>query len=135
MDMAIAPGPDLLDWLSPNPAIETLVWADGDELLGYTRVHRAEPAKPRMFLARSHSAARRLAAALGARSGGSAELELPLHAASASAGAFGAPAAAAWDAAMVCPLAPSPFDAYEAELRAGIRPAGRPLWPAAFDLE
>lgn len=134
VDMAIAPGPDLLDWLSPNPAIETLVWADGEGLQGYTRVHRAEPAKPRMFLARSHSAARQLAAALGARSG-SAELALPLHPASASAGAFGAPAAAAWDAAMVCPLAPGPFDAYEAELRAGTRPAGRPLWPAAFDLE
>lgn len=101
--------------------------------MGYTRTQAGEPARPRVFLAHDYAAARAMAVALAGRAGAAPELALPLHPASASAGALGAPAAAAWNAAMVCPLGPSPFDAYEAQVRAGERPPGRLIW-VAFDL-
>ncbi len=45
VDFAIEPGPDLLDWISPNPAIEALVYRRDGEVVGYTRIHRSEPAE------------------------------------------------------------------------------------------
>jgi predicted N-acetyltransferase YhbS len=133
VDFAIEPGPDLLDWLSPNPPIAATVWLRGDALAGYTRVHAAEPARPRVFLAVDQPAAHGMAAAI-ARSAGLTELILPLHPFSTSAAAFGEPRAASWEPAMACPLAPGPYDEYRAQVRAGHRPPGRPSWPVAFDL-
>jgi hypothetical protein len=134
VDFAIDPGPELLDWLSPNPAIAAAVWLRDDLVLGYTRIHAGQPASPRMVLAADAAAARAIAAGIAAAAG-AAEIVLPLHPLSGSAGAFGAPVARAWDAAMACPLAPSPFDEYYQRVRAGERPAGRPIWPVEFDLE
>jgi putative acetyltransferase len=134
VDLALAPGPDLLDWLSPNPQIAAHVWCAEDTIVGYTRIHAAEPARPRMFLARDHTVARAIAGSL-AHESAQAELRLPLHPASASAGAFGPAEARAWQAAMVCPLRPSPFDEYYRRIQSGKRSPGRPLWPVAFELE
>ena len=38
------------------------------------------------------------------------------------------------DAAMACPLAPSPFDDYYAQVQAGTRLAGRVIWGVEFDI-
>ncbi len=135
VDLSLAPGPRLMDWLSSHPAIRTAVWLDGAAIVGYTRVADWQPGAPRMFLARDAVAARAVAAALAQPPAGPPlpALELPLHPQSASA-ALGRAEATAWQAAMVCPLAPSPLDRYLTELRAGTRPPGRLIWPAPFDI-
>jgi hypothetical protein len=61
-------------------------------------------------------------------------MDLPIHPGSALAGVFGPSQATSWDAAMACPLAPSPFDDYYAQVKNGARPAGRITWPTSFDV-
>jgi predicted N-acetyltransferase YhbS len=134
VDFALEPGGELLDWLSPNPAIAATVFLDGEEIIGYARVHTADPARPRAFLPRDTATARRMAAQLAAATP-AAEVILPLHPASAGAAELGGAECRAWDAAMACPLRPSPFDGYYAEVVAGVRAPGRLVWPVAFDLE
>jgi predicted N-acetyltransferase YhbS len=133
VDFALDPGGELLDWLSPHPAIAASVFLDGAEVVGYTRIHAAEPARPRVFLARDAAVARDMAAQIAAAAGAS-EVVLPLHPASTGAAELGGAQCAAWEAAMACPLGPSPFDAYYAEVAAGTRAPGRLTWPVAFDL-
>ena len=128
VDFAIYPGDALLDWISPNPAIKSLVYTVGGVIFGYARVEAAK-AKAHMFLARDDMAARAMARQIGA------EVELPLHINSASAQALGESVYSLWDAAMVCTFAPSPFDEYFAQVQAGKRLAGRPLWGVEFELE
>src|SRR5689334_6615006 len=72
VDFAIYPGDDLLDWLSPNPAVKSLVYTLDGVVVGYARVESAK-AKAHMFLARDDQAARAMARQIGA------EIELPLH--------------------------------------------------------
>jgi putative acetyltransferase len=138
VDMAIEPGPNLLDWLSPNPAIQATVYTRNGEPVGYTRVHDKEPTKPRVFLARGREAARAMVATLAHNL--EADIPptayvLPLHPFSASTQAFGQATTTAWNAAMVCPLAPSPFEEYMASVQEGQRPPGRVIWPVGFDLD
>jgi predicted N-acetyltransferase YhbS len=134
VDFALDPGGELLDWLSPNPAIAATVFLDGQVLAGYARVHAAELARPRVFLAHDATTARRMAAHLATQAQTS-EVILPLHPASAGAAELGGAECRVWDAAMVCPLQPSLFEQYYAELMAGKRAPGRVIWPTAFDLE
>lgn len=134
VDFAIDPGADLLGWVSPNPMVECLVWTDHGEVAGYTRVNRCEPVSVRMFLARDEGAACALAGALSERYSLPPEIEFPLHPRSASAAVFGGARCEPWEAGMACPLEPSPLEEYVAQLRAGARPPGRPLWPSVFDL-
>ncbi len=134
IDLAIEPEDELLEWLSPNPAISAEVWTREGAMVGYTRLHTGEATRPHVFLAQDHATARAMVAAIARRAGAAPQLMLPLHPASASAAAFGVPAATAWNAAMVCPLGPSPFDAYYTQVQAEERPPGRPIWPVAFDL-
>lgn len=134
VDLSVRPGPGLLDWLSPNPAITARVWQRAGALAGYTRVHAARPERPALFLAADHAAARAIAAAL-AHAAGRPDLTLPLHPASASAGAFSSQATTdSWEAAMVLPLRSGVLAGYTAARAAG-RPPGRVIWPVAFDLE
>ncbi|MBI1256505.1 MAG: GNAT family N-acetyltransferase [Chloroflexi bacterium] len=128
VDFAIYPGDDLLDWISPNPAIKSLVYTIGGVVFGYARVEPAK-AKAHMFLARDQQAARAMARQIGE------EVELPLHINSASAEALGETVYSLWDAAMVCTFAPSPFEAYFAQIQARKRAPGRPLWGVEFELE
>jgi hypothetical protein len=134
VDFALDPGGELLDWLSPNPAITATVFRDGQELVGYARVHANQPARPRIFLAHDAATARRMVARIASAAGAS-EVVLPLHPASAGAAELGGAECVAWDAAMACPLWPGPFDTYYAEVMAGVRPPGRLIWPVLFDLE
>ncbi|MDQ2713345.1 MAG: GNAT family N-acetyltransferase [Chloroflexota bacterium] len=137
VDMALEPGPDLLDWLSPHPAIQATVYTRDNEVVGYTRIHAEEPTKPRVFLARDHKAARAIVATMARtlKSGASAtEYILPLHPSSTSSEAFGQAECSAWDAAMACSLGPSPLDDYLVRLQRGQRPPGRVIWPVPFDL-
>jgi putative acetyltransferase len=134
VDFALDPGIELLDWLSPNPAIAATVFLDGEEIVGYTRIHAVEPARPRALLARDAATIRRLAAHIAAAAV-TDEVALPLHPASAGVAELGGAECRAWDAAMACPLRPSPFDQYYAEVVAGTRAPGRLIWPVTFDLE
>ncbi len=125
VDFAIYPGDELLDWISPNPAVKSLVYTIGGVVFGYARV---EGNKAHLFLARDDQAARAMARQIGEA------VELPLHVNSASASALGESIYSLWDAAMVCPFVPSPFDEYQAQIQAGKRIAGRPLWGVEFDI-
>jgi putative acetyltransferase len=138
VDMALEPGPDLLDWLSPNPAIQASVYTRHGEVVGYTRIHTKEPTKPRVFLARDHQVARAIVATMAHTVKSSVpvtEYILPLHPSSASAEAFGQATCSAWGAAMACSLGTSPLDNYLAHLQRRQRPPGRVTWPVAFDLD
>lgn len=141
VDMTLEPESALLDWLSPNPAIQATVYTRGSEVVGYTRTHSSEPDKPRVFLARDHTSARALVATMahtltsGTSDTSATQFILPLHPFSTSAGAFGEATCDAWDAAMACSLGSSPLDDYLALVQTGQRPPGHVIWPVAFDLE
>jgi len=134
VDFALDPGPDVLDWISPNPAIQATVYTRAGRIVGYTRVHTSALAEPRVFLAHDSATARAMAYLL-AHEAAAPELVLLIHPAAAAAKGFVSPRCDAWDSAMACTLAPSPLDDYFAHLRAGQRSPGRPTWPVAFDLD
>ncbi|MDQ2741765.1 MAG: N-acetyltransferase [Chloroflexota bacterium] len=135
VDFSIDPGPDLLDWISPNPAIQALVYRRDGEVVGYTRIHRLEPAEPRIFLARGGEAGQAMAGDIARRAGpGMQTLTLPIHPAAASAGSFADATIAAWEAAMAVPLAGSSLQDYLELVARGQRPPGMVVWPVAFDL-
>ncbi len=132
VDFAFEPGEHPLEWLSPNPAIQATVYTSAGEVVGYTRVHAAEKHNPRVFLARDERAAASMAHALAQDAVGF-KLMLPLHPYSRSARVFPAQCEA-WQAGMACSLLPSLFDEYYAQVQAGKRIPGRPVWPVCFDL-
>lgn len=137
VDMALEPGRDLLDWLSPHPAIHATVYIRDHEIAGYTRIHEDEPTRPRVFLARDAEAARAMLATLAkeqAHTSSEVLYILPLHPFSASTASLGEAKSTPWAAAMACELAPSPLPDYLAAIREKHRPVGRPIWPVAFDL-
>jgi predicted N-acetyltransferase YhbS len=137
VDMALEPDRDLLDWLSPHPAIHANVYTRAGEVVGYTRIHQDEPTTPRVFLAHDAEAARAMLATMASKratEAPEASFTLPLHPLSASAASLGHAESMPWEAAMACELAPSPLPDYLAEVREKRRPAGRPTWPVAFDL-
>ncbi len=134
VDFALDPGSDLLDWLSPNPAVRATAYVRNGEVVGYTRIHAAGAAKARVFLARDGATACSVACLI-ARDASTPAIVLPIHPAAVSAAAFARPTCETWPAAMACDLAPSPLDEYFAQVQAGRRPPGRVTWPVAFDLE
>jgi predicted N-acetyltransferase YhbS len=133
VDFAVAPGTSLLDWISPNPAVRSLAFRDGDSIVGYVRRHEARPAAPVCFLARDAASAFAVAGAL-ARETTEAALMLPIHPRTLSAAAFGPARVEPFGAAMAIELAPSPLGEYFARIDAGTRPHGRMIRPVAFDL-
>lgn len=133
VDFAIQPGEALLDWLSPNPSVAATVYLRDGVIVGYTRIHKMQPLKPRYFLAADDGAARMMVSQL---LNGAAAIELPLHPYSASSRAFtGVVKCEAWDAGMACSLLPNPFDEFHLRLHNSERQPGRPIWPVEFDLE
>lgn len=137
VDMTLSPEPDLLDWLSPHPAIQASVYHRSGALVGYTRVHHNEPTHPRFFLARDAETAQAMVSMMASKlkkKTNGMPFTLPLHPLSASAQALGNATCESWEAAMACELGPSPLPDYLAHVRAGQRPVGRPLWPVPFDL-
>ena len=140
VDMALEPGQDILDWLSPNPDVQATVYTHNNIIVGYTRVHIKESTKPRIFLARDHEAARAMVATMAHTlnsTEASVQYILPLHPSSASAQAFGDAIATVTpkSAAMACPLIPSPLNDYLALTQSGQRPPGRIIWPVVFDFD
>lgn len=127
VDFSIDPGGALLDWLSPNAALEARVYTRAGEIVGFARVNKHE-AKAHYFLAKDGAAARQMAKSIGEM------VELPLHPYSASAAALGTPDSHVGDYAMVCPLHPSVFDDYYAQVQAGTRIGGRSVWGVEFDV-
>jgi putative acetyltransferase len=135
VDMTLEPGSDLLDWLSPNPAIQATVYTRNGEIVGYTRAHAQEPTSIRFFLARNHEVAQAMVAQMASGLEAVTAFALPLHPSSASAAAFGQATCSVWDAAMAYSLTTSgPFDEYIVRLQRGELVPGRVLWPVAFDL-
>lgn len=133
VDFAVYPGDDLIDWISPNPRIESTVYLRDGQVIGYTRVKETEPSKPRIFLARDAETARIMA---GEMVSIGTSITLPLHPDSASAATFaGTPKCEAWEAAMAFSLEPGLFEDYYAQVKAKQRPPGRVIWPVAFDVE
>jgi putative acetyltransferase len=132
VDFALNPGPDLIDWLSPDPAVRAVVYLRDGDIVGYTRIHYAEPAKPRVFLARDGAIARSMAYSIS-RDANAPELVLPVHPAAVAAAGFSEPTCETWAAAMARDLAPSPLQDYLAQVQERRRPPGRPTWPVAFD--
>lgn len=135
VDFSIFPGTSLLDWISPNPAITATVFLYKKRMVGYMRVHKDQPDKPRFFIAVndvnrrfSEEMCSYLAQKYRCRS-----ITLPLHPLSDSAN-YLRPKVQPWKAGMACSLAPSPFDDYYAQLQEGKRLPGRVIWPVAFDL-
>jgi predicted N-acetyltransferase YhbS len=133
VDFSLDPGLALLDWISPNPAIEAIVYRHEAEIAGYTRFDRSKPHQPRIFLARDPEIACQIAASLAARSQ-TEVLRLPLHPLSAAAPAFPSPSGEPSKAAMARSLRPSPLEEYMRQERAGQRPVGQVIWPVEFDL-
>lgn len=137
VDMVLAPGRDLLDWLSPHPAIEASIYRRDGTLVGYTRVHQNEPTHPRIFLAHDAQTARAMVSTMARKvktEVHETQFTLPLHPLSASAQVLGNATCRSWEAAMACELGPSPLPDYLAHVRAGQRPVGRLIWPVIFDL-
>jgi predicted N-acetyltransferase YhbS len=132
VDFSLDPGPDLLDWISPNPAIAATVYLAGDEIVGYTRVHRDHPTHPRIFLSSGADAARAMARTLAHDL--TNDVVLPIHPRSRSAAAFPGATVTPWNAAMVCPLQGNRFDRYQDAVQSGERPVGTVTWPVQFDL-
>lgn len=133
VDFAIKPGAEMLDWISTNPSIDAAVYVRDGVIVGYTRIHRAFPRKPRYFVAADAAAARAMVSQLMQ---GVESLELPLHPYSASSSALtGVVKCEAWDAGMAQSLLPNVFDDYAQRLQKGERQPGRPIWPVEFDIE
>lgn len=133
VDFSVRPDAELIDWLSPNAQIGATVYERKGVVMGYTRIHQAAPAEPRLFLAGDADAARAIAHAV-ATAGGGHTLTLPLHPTSASGQVFGGAAVNTFDPAMAAELVSGALDAYLADVQAGARERGRPLWCPAFDL-
>jgi putative acetyltransferase len=132
VDFAMGQGESLLDWISPNPNVHARVYLRHGTVVGYTRVHKDEPDKPRIFLAYDKDAAHAMAAMLMKDF---PSITLTLHPFTKSAAAFAVkPQVTPWKAAMACSLAPNPFEDYYAQIQAGTRPPGRVNLPVAFDL-
>jgi putative acetyltransferase len=134
VDFAIDPGTALTDWISPNPAIRSLVCRAGQQIVGYVRQHKDRPAEPVCFLAREPEAARAVAGVL-ARQTAAVALTLPIHPRSLSSTAFQRAMVEPFAAAMATELAPGPLGEYFTQIEAGTRPHGRVIWPVEFDLE
>lgn len=133
LDFALEPGREFLDWVSPNPLMESTVFVEAEQVVGYMRGPSAERHRPRVFLARDADIARQMVATVSPN-GPDAEFALPLHPASPVTTGLGLAKAEAWEAAMAYPLRPSPFDEYYAQVSAGTRPPGQVIWPTMFDL-
>jgi putative acetyltransferase len=136
VNFALSPDFSLMDWISPNPAVISTVYVVDGEIVGYTRVHKDDLSRPRMFIAQTDRRIVRAMLTHLSRNVGS--LTLPLHPLSQSAKFLGKikPQMQMLKAAMACSLAPGPFDDYYAKLQMGRRlpMPGRVIWPVAFDL-
>jgi predicted N-acetyltransferase YhbS len=136
VDFAFDPGGMLLDWISPNPAIQARVYLRGEQIVGYTRGKIASPNAPEIFLSSDADAACWIA---GSLVNGSESLKLPIHQYSASGQLFagmGTVEYRAWDAGMARSLVPdTPFDEFYARLQRGERLPGHPNWGTVFELD
>jgi hypothetical protein len=136
VDFALQPDTALIDWLTPNPAMQARVYCQDEQPVGYTRGNAADV---RCFLAASAEVAQGMVHLLADEADSNEEyVSLPLHTCSSVAAALpGEVTHERWDAAMVCVLSDNdaaPYRAYRQALNSGERVPGRPLWPSAFDL-
>lgn len=132
VDFAFEPLLEMVDWLSPDKALQATVFVRDGEIVGYSRAKADDTRRPACFLAHDAGVARSMIAHFA---GQGSEVDLPVHPRSLWAEELGEAHAEAWEAAMVCRFAPSPLDDYLSQIKAGVRPPGRPLWGTAFEVE
>lgn len=133
VDFAVQPGPSLLEWVSPDPSVRSVVFRRQGDVVGYARYPEGDAQPVRMFLSRDPATARAMVGAI-ARHTGTSTLRLPIHPRSAGASAFGPSAVEPMAAAMAAELIPGALAPYFEAVERGERPLGRVIWPVEFDL-
>jgi predicted N-acetyltransferase YhbS len=133
VDFAFDPGPALSDWVSPNPHIESLVFRDAGQVVGFAMFDDRHQDRPRALLARDGGVTMGIVANL-ARRARIHELYLPLHSSSAAARGLAAPSVRARAPQMAVSLARGALDEYFGLVAAGRRPLGQTGWTTAVDL-
>jgi putative acetyltransferase len=142
--LALGPGDSILDWISPNIEIRTVIVMNDGKAIGYLRYKGSEPLQPRFFLAASQTDTVDLLGhirALGEGAGcDSKRIQLPVHPESKRTKEWIPFAYTAeitpWDAAMICVL-DEHCDAIHkyvelAQQKTGS--IGSILWPIEFEL-
>lgn len=134
VDFSAEPEPTLIDWLSPNPAVQPRIYERDGQIVGYTRIDTRRPHAPLMFLSGDALSARQMIAWCAAQAG-QRMLTLPLHPASASAAFFNGAKVDPWNAAMAIPLTEdTPLHDFIGQVKSGQRLPGRLIWPSVFDV-
>lgn len=148
-DFSLVVGKTLADWVSPATQVKSVVYLrrDTGEVAAYVRYHLDKPLESIFFLAQSGEVAREVIRHVaktafseqGQVPNELSQIRLPLHPASFLAGQDlfkkGEWEVQAWEAGMVYPLAPSPFDDYYNSLQKGAAQPGRVLWSVYFEFE
>ncbi|WP_274361936.1 GNAT family N-acetyltransferase [Paenibacillus thermotolerans] len=157
VDLALAVGDDLADWISPDRRFRSVVLERGGEMCGFVKYRNDRPQAPELVLAQDGGAMAELLghlAALGvdadgrvagpAGAAGSREpgpLYLPLHpGARAVRELLRMPYEAetnVWDAGMLRVFGEGTAEeaaVYMKEVKEGIRLPGLVIWPSAFDV-
>lgn len=151
VDLALAAGDDVADWISPDQRFRAVVLERNGEMRGFVKYRVDRPQAPELVLAQDGAAMREVLghlAAIGAAGRlGAAEplaaepLSLPLHPASrAVLELLPVPYEAetsVWDAGMLRLFGGAAFEAGEAyikEVTEGTRLPGLVIWPSAFDV-
>jgi putative acetyltransferase len=142
--LALDPGDSILDWISPNIEIRTVIVMNNGNAMGYLRYKGSEPLQPRFFLAAKQTDTVDLMGhirALGIRAGcDSKQIQLPVHPESKRTMdwiPFNYTAEITpWDAAMICVLDEHCYAIHKyverAQQKAGS--IGSILWPVEFEL-
>jgi putative acetyltransferase len=142
--LTLAPGDSILDWISPNIEIRTVIVMNGGEIIGYLRYKRSEPLQPRCFLAISQAGTSDLLGhirALSIQSGSDSSLiQLPVHPQSKRTKEWIPFAYSAeivpWDAAMICVLDEhcDSIRNYVDRVQHKEASIGSILWPVEFEV-
>ncbi|QGQ96139.1 GNAT family N-acetyltransferase [Paenibacillus psychroresistens] len=142
--LAIVPENSLLDWISPNIEIRSVIVIKGGETIGYLRYKKNEPLQPRYFLAASQVGTSDLLGhirALSLQAGSSSSLmQLPVHPQSMRTKQWIPYASGAeivpWDAAMLCVLDESCdiIRKYMERVRHKEDSIGSILWSVEFEI-
>lgn len=129
VDFGIVPDDSLLSWLSPNSAIQSIVYTQNEEFVGFARYGLSGIS---YLLADDKAVAETII--LDAAEDAT-EISLPLHPHSKISQALSLQfKCEPIPHCMAYSLAPNPFDTYFAQVQTGQRAAGRVLWSTPFEI-
>ena len=133
VDFAAEPGSLLTDWVSPNTHIQSLVFREGGEVVGFAMYDDRHQDRPHALLARDGTITMGITSSLARRTH-VAELHLPLHPNSSAARGLLPPTLRTIAPQMAASLAPGALDEYLALVDSVRRPLGQTGWLTAVDL-